>query len=74
MEMPLEGWTRFQVTGQEWETIHHHLKSVLLDEGLWQQGVRFGFNYEGEMVKLMIHPGGSGLDPNRLLDRLLGRM
>ena len=70
-ELPPEGWAQFRVTRQEWETIHGRMAAVLLDEGGWQQGVRFGFNYEGEMVRVMIHPGRSGLDPDELLNRLL---
>jgi hypothetical protein len=44
-EEPLEGWERFDITPQQWEVIHPRVRVVLVDEGLWQQGVRFGFNF-----------------------------
>jgi Clp amino terminal domain, pathogenicity island component len=74
-ESPLEGWERFDITPQQWEVIHPRVKDVLLDEGLWQQGVRFGFNLNQEKTRywVIIHPGDSGLSHRQVLDRLLGR-
>lgn len=62
-ERPLEGWERFDITPQQWEVIHPRVKDVLVDEGLWQQGVRFGFNFNQEKTRywVIIHPGDSGL-------------
>jgi hypothetical protein len=74
-ESPLEGWERFDITPQQWEVIHPRVKDVLVDEGLWQQGVRFGFNFNQEKTRywVIIHPGDSGLTHRQVLDRLLGR-
>jgi hypothetical protein len=74
-EMPLEGWERFDITPQQWEVIHPRVKEILVDQGLWQQGVRFGFNLNKEKTRywVSIHPGDSGLTHQQVLDRLLGR-
>jgi Clp amino terminal domain, pathogenicity island component len=74
-ESPLEGWEHFDITPQQWEVIHPRVKVVLVDEGLWQQGVRFGFNLNEDKTKywVSIHPGDSGLTHQQVLDRLLGR-
>jgi hypothetical protein len=60
--------------------IHPRMKVVLVEEGLEQQGVRFGFNLFGFNLNedktrywVMIHPGGSGLTHRQVLDRLLDR-
>ena len=49
------------------------VKDVLVDEGLWQQGVRFGFNFNQEKTRywVIIHPGDSGLTHRQVLDHLL---
>jgi hypothetical protein len=51
------------------------VKEVLVDEGLEQQGVRFGFNLNEDKTRywVTIHPGESGLTHQQVLDRLLGR-
>ena len=51
------------------------MKEVLVHQGLWQQGVRFGFNLNREKTAywVIIHPGDSGLTHQQVLDRLLGR-
>jgi ATP-dependent Clp protease ATP-binding subunit ClpA len=74
-ETPLEGWERFDITPQQWEVIHPRVKAVLMDQGLWQQGVRFGFNLNEERTRywVSIHPCESGLTHQQVLDRLLGR-
>ena len=74
-EEPLEGWEHFDITPQQWEVIHPRVKAVLVDEGLWQQGVRFGFNLNQDKTRfwVIIHPGDSGLTHQQVLDRLLGR-
>ena len=74
-EEPLEGWEHFDITPQQWEVIHPRVKVVLVDEGLWQQGVRFGFNFTEDKTRywVSIHPGESGLIHQQVLDRLLGR-
>jgi ATP-dependent Clp protease ATP-binding subunit ClpA len=73
-EPPLEGWERFDITPQQWEVIHPRVKVVLVDEGLWQQGVRFGMNFNEDKTRfwVSIHPGDSGLTHQQVLDRLLG--
>jgi Clp amino terminal domain, pathogenicity island component len=75
-ETPLEGWEHFDVTPQQWEVIHPRVKEVLVDGGLWRQGVRFGFNLNEERTRyrVSIHPGDSGLTHQQVLDRLLGRV
>jgi hypothetical protein len=51
------------------------VKEVLMDQGLWQQGVRFGFNFNKDETRywISIHPGHSGLTHQQVLNRLLGR-
>jgi ATP-dependent Clp protease ATP-binding subunit ClpA len=74
-ELPLEGWERLDITPQQWEVIHPRVKVVLVDEGLWQQGVRFGMNFNEDKTRywVSIHPGDSGLTHQQVLDRFLGR-
>jgi ATP-dependent Clp protease ATP-binding subunit ClpA len=74
-ETPLEGWERFDLSPQQWEVIHPRVKEVLVGQGLWQQGVRFGFNFNQDKTRywVSIHPGDSGLTHRQVLDRLLGR-
>ena len=66
---------RFDVTRQQWETIGHRLIEVLCRQGLWQQGVRFGTNFNQERTRfwVLIDPGRSGLTAREVLNRLLGR-
>jgi ATP-dependent Clp protease ATP-binding subunit ClpA len=73
-ERPLEGWEQFVVPRRELDVIGRRLKEVLWDQQLWQQGVRFGYGAHGqETIKVIIHPGDSGLTHQQVLDRLLGR-
>jgi hypothetical protein len=69
------GFVRFDVTRQQWETIGHRLIEVLCRQGLWQQGVRFGTNFNQERTRfwVLIDPGRSGLTAREVLNRLLGR-
>jgi hypothetical protein len=69
------GSQRFELTRQQLAVIGSHLIEVLCDQGLWQQGVGFGFNYEKDpnRVFVLISPGRSGLTAKQVLDRLLGR-
>jgi ATP-dependent Clp protease ATP-binding subunit ClpA len=72
-ESPLQGWERFDITPQQWEAIHPRVKLVLVDDGLSEQGVRFGFNFNQDRTRywVLIHPGESGLTHQQVLDRLL---
>jgi ATP-dependent Clp protease ATP-binding subunit ClpA len=74
-ELALEGWEHFDITPQQWEVIRPRVKVVLVDQGLWQQGVRFGMNFNQDKTRfwVSIHPGESGLTCQQVLDRLLGR-
>jgi hypothetical protein len=69
------GARRFEVTRQQLEVITSHLLEVFCDQGLWQQGAGFGFNYENDPNRafVLISPGRSGLTAKQVLDRLLGR-
>lgn len=72
-EHRLEGWEEFRVTDQQDEVIRGRFHAV--NKELRGRGVRFMFgkrddNPDWSVVR--IHPGGSGLDPRGVLDRLLG--
>jgi hypothetical protein len=72
-EDPLEGWEEFRVTDQQHEVIRGRFHAV--NKELGRRGVRFmsGKNLDDpEWSLVWIHPGGSGLDPQEVLDRLLG--
>jgi len=63
-ERPLEGWEQFVVPRQELDVIGRRLNEVLWDQGLWQQGVRFGYGAHGqETIKVIIHPGATRVLP-----------
>ena len=73
-EHPLEGWQEFRVTDQQNEVIRGRFHAVNMELG--RRGVRFMFGTnvdDPEWSLVWIHPGGSGLDPREVLDRLLGR-
>jgi hypothetical protein len=61
-EGPLEGWERFDITPEQWKVIHPRVKEVLVDQGLEQQGVRFGFNLNKDKT----------LQPQQGQDQVLG--
>ena len=72
-EHPLEGWEEFRVTDQQHEVIRGRFHAV--NKELGRRGVRFMFGKnldDPEWSLVRIHPGGSGLDPRGVLDRLLG--
>jgi ATP-dependent Clp protease ATP-binding subunit ClpA len=72
-EHPLEGWEEFRVTDQQNEVIRGRFHAV--NKELGRRGVRFMFGKnvdDPEWSLVRIHPGGSGLDPREVLDRLLG--
>jgi hypothetical protein len=62
-----EGFKRFDVTPQQMAVIQGRLIEVLYRQGLWDQGVRFGMNFNTERTRfwVLIHPGRSGLTPQR---------
>jgi ATP-dependent Clp protease ATP-binding subunit ClpA len=72
-EHRLEGWEEFRVTDQQNEVIRGRFHAV--NKELGRRGVRFMFGKnvdDPEWSLVRIHPGGSGLDPHEVLDRLLG--
>jgi hypothetical protein len=74
-EHALEGWEEFRVTDQQHEVIRARFHRV--NKELGRRGVRFMFGKredDPEWSLVRIHPGGSGLDPRVVLDRLLGRV
>jgi hypothetical protein len=73
-ELPVEGWEEFRVTHQQQQVIRGRFNDVVKE--LWPQGVRFAFGARDDdpgWSLVRIHPGESGLDPQAVLDRLLGR-
>lgn len=66
---------RFEITRRQLAVIDSHLFEVLCRQGLWQQDVGFGFNYEKDPNRAfaLINPGRSRLTARQILDRLLGR-
>jgi Clp amino terminal domain, pathogenicity island component len=73
-ELPVEGWEEFRVTDQQHEVIRGRFNDVVKE--LWPRGVRFAFGAREDdpgWSLVRIHAGGSGLAPQAVLDRLLGR-
>jgi Clp amino terminal domain, pathogenicity island component len=66
-ELPLVGWTRFEVGREEW-----HAEGDVLRE-LLGRGVRLGVHPRGGRFGIDVHPGPSGLEPRAILERPLGR-
>jgi hypothetical protein len=66
---------RFEITRRQLAVIDSRLIEVLCRQGLWQQDVGFGFNYEKDPDRafVLINPGRSRLTAKQILDRLLGR-
>jgi hypothetical protein len=66
---------RFEITRRQLAVIDSRLFEVLCRQGLWQQDVGFGFNYEKDPNRafVLINPGRSRLTARQILDRLLGR-
>lgn len=71
----VDGYHQFEVSAQQYELIGKRLFQVLKREGLWDQGVRFGANFDREkdLHFVLIKPGFSQLSARQILDRLLGR-
>jgi hypothetical protein len=73
-ELPVEGWEEFRVTDQQQQVIRGRFGAVVKE--FWPRGVRFAFGARDDnpgWSLVRIHPGESGLDPQAVLDRLLGR-
>jgi hypothetical protein len=70
----VDGYHMFEVSAQQYELIGKRLFQVLKREGLWDQGVRFGANYDPDkkLHFVLIKPGFSQLSPRQILNRLLG--
>jgi hypothetical protein len=74
-EHRLEGWEEFRVTDEQHEVIRGRFHAV--NKELGRQGVRFMFGQDvddPDWSLVRIHPGGSGLDPRGVFDRLLGHV
>jgi len=69
-----DGYHRFEVSAQQYELIGQLVGEVLVHQHLWDQGVRFGANFDPEknFHFVLIDPGHSGLSAREILDRLLG--
>jgi hypothetical protein len=69
-----DGWHQFEVSPQQYELIGKRLFQVLKREGLWDQGVRFGANFDPgkDLHFVLIKPGFSQLSARQILNRLLG--
>jgi hypothetical protein len=70
----VDGYHMFIVNAQQYELIGKRLNQVLRREGLWDQGVRFGANFDRETGEyfVLIKPGLSRLSARQILNRLLG--
>ena len=69
-----DGYHQFEVSAQQYELIGQRVAEVLAREHLWDQGVRFGANFDPDkhFYFVLIDPGQSGLSAREILDRLLG--
>ena len=69
-----DGWHQFEVSPQQYDLIGRRVHQVIVREKLWDQGVRFGANFDPEkrFYFVLIDPGHSGLSARQILDRLLG--
>jgi hypothetical protein len=70
-ELPLDGWTRFEVDRGEWHAEGEELGGIIRE--LLGLGVRLGVHPRGERFGIDVHPGPSGLEPRAILERVLGR-
>jgi hypothetical protein len=70
----VDGYHMFEVSPQQYEIIGRNVARVLFREGLYDQGVRFGANYDRDkdLHFVLIDPGLSHLSARQILDRLLG--
>ena len=64
----------YEVSPQQYEIIGRNVPRVLGREGLFDQGVCFGANYDRDkdLHFVLIDPGLSHLSARQILDRLLG--
>jgi hypothetical protein len=64
----------FEVNAEQYELIGRRVAKVLLHQHLWDQGVRFGMNFEADkhFYFVLIDPGLSRLTARQIPDRLLG--
>jgi hypothetical protein len=69
-----DGWHQFEVSPQQYDVIGRRVHQVLVREGLWDQGVRLGANFDREkdLHFVLIKPGLSQLSARQILNRLLG--
>jgi hypothetical protein len=70
----VDGYHMYEVSPQQYEIIGRNAARVLGREGLLDQGVRFGANYDRDkdLHFVLIDPGLSRLSARQILDRLLG--
>jgi hypothetical protein len=70
----VDGYHMFEVSPQQYEIIGRNVPRVLGREHLFDQGVRFGANYDRDrdLHFVLIDPGFSRLSARQILDRLLG--
>jgi hypothetical protein len=70
----VDGYHMFEVSPQQYEIIGRNVPRVLIREHLYDQGVRFGANYDPDkdLHFVLISPGLSHLSARQILDRLLG--
>jgi hypothetical protein len=62
----------FEVTPQQRELVARNVHNVLVRQGLWDRGVRFGITDPFKPRHLvLIDPGLSGLTAREILDRML---
>jgi hypothetical protein len=69
-----DGYAMFEVSAQQYELIGRRVGEVLVRQHLWDQGVRFGMNFDSDrhLYFVLINPGLSHLTARQILDRLLG--
>jgi hypothetical protein len=70
----VDGYHMYEVSPQQYEIIGRNVPRVLGREGLFDQGVRFGANYDRDkdLHFVLIDPGLSHLSARQILERLLG--
>ena len=69
-----DGYHQFELSAQQYELAGQRVGEVLVRQHLWDQGVRFGANFDPDknFYFVLINPGHSGLSAREILDRLLG--
>jgi hypothetical protein len=63
-----------EVSTQQYQIIGRRVAEVLVRQHLWEQGVRFGMNFDADkhLYFVLIKPGLSHLSAREILNRLLG--